>query len=356
MHKISSVLYDEILKYLTLFEIFREIVLISKEWQHQIYQLHFLQYIVQRDYNLSFKPFINLDKCMQCLQYLFKSPKHLKFLGYSTNGGIFDSMIEFSHLGLFIDDKSVYCTKEDRVNVDVSSVFYHALIDENDKSSQNEAERNTCCDNMSTTQVRDLCNSFENLYSCSWTQNFTGNLNQLKNCLKIKTEDIIRFPYNIKHSERTETFAAINGFWLSRKGELACPVSTLMIFTSENYIDITSPQFKMYNYLKTYNSIKKSAESCTTLAKIAQFKIKRSCEYVEFLPIITSGLRPIIWFKFKADTCKVILHNTFTGKYLYIKLICADDKREYYGIENSRKPNIECGNIFAYGHTIKFSL
>ena len=163
----------------------------------------------------------------------------------------------------------------------------------------------------------------------------------------------LKYPCNINVAERSNIYTAIKGFEISTKGELTCPVTVLMLFISETYIDIDSHQFTVYNYLKTFNSVVKFVDACEDMSSIYSYTLVNKSEQCEFYPKISKGLKPITWVKLHSNYCKVELSHVFTGKYLYAKLISSDDKRKYYPNNITGPLNIDCNYIIASGYALR---
>ena len=368
-------LYYEILKYLSIKELFTAACVLSVSWNFQVFGKHFLEYLVQREYKLSFKPV--LSKAESCKLIRKNYPlrlKKLKFFAYSTNGGVFNNSPEYSHFNLFSAQKMPYCTRENSSNVDVSGIFLKSICDPEILFTSNDKIQECYDNNIKLSKKNFTTKNYleiQGLYQAVKQYSITnyGIIKEIKawknrnwhpctNLDEITSKvnrDILSYPCNLRISETSTMYAAIKAFYISNKGNFTCPVSVLMLFTSETYVEMDFHQFKLYNYLRNLNSVLQLLKTCPDSPRITNYKLSKRSEHIEFLQQSTNGLKPIAWVKLSADDSQIKLKQTFIGKYLYVKLICSKDRRNEYQGPETMALNIDCKCIVPIGYSINLS-
>jgi hypothetical protein len=335
MDWISKDVVLEVFGFLSISELFGEVALVRRMFLEILKTEYLVRMLVQREYFLSFMPVMERSRGLDVLKKLFKRARELQFLGYATDGGIFNNQMNYSHFDLFYNPKACYCSEENKENINISAVLLNTF-------------KNARSTNKHMKALAKHSNSFREITK------FDEILHEIQKFEMMHEAEgsIRRFPLILENSENSSIFAAISGLWVSREGSLSCPVKTLMLFTSENYIDVKSSEFTAFNYLRTSNSVIKHSKTYEKSAQVLQYRIKKSCLYIEFKPIKTKSLKPILWMQMKEDRCKVKLQSVFTGRYFYAKLINAEDKRKDYDMQETINMNIDCSCILPYGQII----
>ena len=129
MERIAYEIIIDILKFLTIPEIFRECISLNSEWRRAISSDHLLQYLVQRTYNLRSPPRISADQSYRILKSLRKEPKLLEFFGFISSGGVDENIMRFWCMNLFRSKGEAYCAHDDSENCNVGGVLLDSLVD-----------------------------------------------------------------------------------------------------------------------------------------------------------------------------------------------------------------------------------
>ena len=363
MERIPSELFLEILKFLSLKEIFVNIIRLNSWFKQTVLSLHLLQYLVKREHNLRKFPNTPASQSYKVLKSIKKKPGLLEFIGFITNGGVDENMMRFWCRNLFRSEGEAYCSYDDAYNCNIGGVLKDSLVDPRTYFNSVESVKNCIQDYLNGKVLDEFL-----IISLIRAMNYLGmdkNHSHLISQLEIEAstnkplslQDVRRVPLNdlllqqkldLFHSETSEFYAVVKQLKISRKGYFTCPVKTLMVFISESFIDVTSNLFSVYDDLRTYEDIENLINREPQVPGIFQHFRGLYYEYCEFIPGFELELVPILWIDFDIYTVSVNLNSLFTGKYVYVKLMHPQDKREgrHQGI------NIDCRYVLPYGNII----
>ena len=159
---------------------------------------------------------------------------------------------------------------------------------------------------------------------------------------------ILQQNINISLGASSQFYAVIKSLAISRKGPYTCPVKSLMVFISEEFIDVTDGVFDIFNNIKSYDDLKALILHDPKTPAISKYFISENGEYCEFEPSNLLPISPIVWVNFTLHNIKIKLQRCFAGRFIYAKLIYPDDFREgrHAGV------NIDCRYILPYGNII----
>lgn len=132
-------------------------------------------------------------------------------------------------------------------------------------------------------------------------------------------------------AEQMETYFCLKTVTVSREGMLSCPLETFMVFVSYSYIPVEHEEFKKYDNLVEEHDVEHLADQGLPANVLGNSP--PNCLVREFRRT-KDNLQPVIWGKFlnpAAECMEVTLNYVFSGKYLYIKLIRAENRMQEYG-------------------------
>ena len=158
-------------------------------------------------------------------------------------------------------------------------------------------------------------------------------------------------------ADQSDYFAIITEFLISRKGGFTCPVKSLFVFISSEYVDILDFRLKNFNDIKTYENLLGLAENCPEVPFPTEKITKTGFEYCEFKSS-NQNLKPVLWVNFlttdRVEEINIKLKHQISGKFLYAKLIHPDDRRQNRNW-NHENMNIDCRHIVSKGRILNIS-
>lgn len=168
---------------------------------------------------------------------------------------------------------------------------------------------------------------------------------------------ILEIPIDRKEAETANFTACIKAIEISRVGAYTCPIKTLLVFTSESFIDVTDSVLNLFNDLLSEEDVKGIVDGDDKLQICPKIE-SLGYEHIEFKPT-ESKLKPIAWVNFtdntesKAYEAKINLQGKFCGNFLYVKFICPENRRAEIGWEHENM-NIDCTWVLPRGKIISF--
>ena len=362
MERIAYEIIIDILKFLTIPEIFRECISLNSEWRRAISSDHLLQYLVQRTYNLRSPPRISADQSYRILKSLRKEPKLLEFFGFISSGGVDENIMRFWCMNLFRSKGEAYCAHDDSENCNVGGVLLDSLVDprtyfDSENSVRASIQRFVDGKELSAFEKISLRRTMELLGMNASQGHLISQLLASSEVVIPGLSEIRRYPGNdyilhhrieISHSESSFFYAVVKNLKLARPADYTCPVKSLIVFISDAFVDVTDEQFSIFNNIRKYQDLKNLIINDQRVPDVVKHYTGVRGQYCEFSPSLELKIMPIVWVRFKENSINIPLSNVFTGKYLYVKLICPEDKREgrHQGI------NIDCKYVLPYGHII----
>lgn len=352
-----------IFKFCSLQEIYTHIVKVNKLWQHAADSAYLTQYIVKRECNLSFLPSIQKKQAKGVLRDLkVKKPNKLEFIGFITSGGVDENLMRFWCINLFRTEGEAYCAHEDSKDCNVGGVLLDCIADPRTYFTCPEDVMNVVNRFSAGEKLDVFLNVALNKALCylGYKRVNPTLVTEIekKSEIEIPTlSEVKRYPSNhlilhhdidVEHANNSGFFAVIRKLKLARHGLYTCPVRTLMVFVSEEFVDVTSASFSVYNSATSYRKLVNILEGGDFPNVCFRFE-GQGAEYCEFEPWKISTLVPIAWVKFRVlKKLEIALHNYFTGKYVYVKLIKAQDERE----DRHEEMNIDCRYVVPLGNII----
>lgn len=151
----------------------------------------------------------------------------------------------------------------------------------------------------------------------------------------------------------SQNFAVIDEIFISRLGDYTCPVETLMVFTSFTMVDILDQQLRNFNDLKKYEDLLEMKEFFKHVLPKKKIEVN-GAEYCEF-GYCHEVLKPVLWVKFLETNLigEILIHlaQKMTGKFVYVKLIRPEDRREEHNWLHEDM-NIDCKSVNFKGRVI----
>jgi hypothetical protein len=169
---------------------------------------------------------------------------------------------------------------------------------------------------------------------------------------KVLCEDI-----GIAEAEVAPVTAVIHSLAVSREGHFTCPVATLIIFCSDLYFPVDSPEFSRFNNFKTHEAVRLAREADPLIPALDHPVSTRHYTYCEFATS-SDKLRPIVWLKFNQasrENAEIKLSRRFTGKFLYVKLIDCENRMSQFERVFHPEPNIDVRYVVALGQVVKLN-
>lgn len=361
MEQIPCEVLINILKYLTISEIFASAIAVSVDWRLIVNSPYLLQFLVKREYNLRFYPNTPGPQSYRILKALKKEPKLLEFFGFITNGGVDENLMRFWCINLFRSSGEAYCAHDDSENCNVGGVLLDCLVDPRTYFNSENSVRSSM-ESFVNGEVLDPFQriSLRKAMELLGMKALHGHLiSQLENiAIVIPTlSEVKRYPENhyilqhnieLSHSENSQFFAVVKQLKISRMGHYTCPVKSLFVFISDKFLDVTNEVFSLFNNVKKFKDLAQLIANDPTVPDVHKRFKGNHVQYCEFLPSVSLEIMPIVWVKFHGNSVKINLSHNFTGKYLYVKLVHQDDHRE----GRHQGMNIDCSHVLPFGHII----
>jgi len=383
MESLPSHLYYSILLNLDTKELLGNLALVCTEFRDTVLSDWFLQQVVKRDLYMQSKPSFGRTKAIPLIKELRTSkPQDLEFLGFSTDGGVDEDDFRFWVANLFERSPQGYCCHERKENVNCCAVL---LETQNIEGTYLWAKKQavsiikewlrkkgkTLRSNQETTALvmfQYVVNNFpigaiaqdeEN------PQEFEDKVQRIINLLseenpfkatRRNSQDNLVLDSQVELSRVSETTAVIKELDISRLGEYTCPVRNLIVFVSEEFIDVTDPCLKVYDNLKTEESLQKLSQEDNLVPEL-RTPIRAPGYLAYEFKKTKSPLKPLVWLSFsdenRATEVTIKLQQPVSGVFLYVKLINPENRMEQQGWVHEYM-NIDCTHVIARGHLVKF--
>jgi hypothetical protein len=384
MDKLPTVLYADIFVFLSLNEIFRSLIGVCKSFKNEIESLHFLNSVLMWTIRADGLKRFTEENAMNLLKDLTKKRKQefLEFLPCSTDGGADEDQESFWFGHAFEYNDKAWCTLEGTLNVNASAVLactqdiigYHWANKEAIKIVRSWLEKKgkplyKKNEHIAVAIFNHVVTSFPldaiaidepdpDAFKQTVRKIFM-NLRPFKSGIEESRRfpnknDVLDMPIDQNSADNCPYYAIISQLAISRKGGFTCPVKTLMVFISHNYIDILDSSFKYYNDMKEYENLNQVHDYFPTLAKPREKMVEPGVEYCEF-GWTREKLKPVLWVNFlstdRIDDRNFVLKQIVSAKYVYVKLICPEDRREERDW-NHEFMNIDCNYVVPKGRVI----
>ena len=363
MDYIPEVLFTDIFLFLSPKELFSQLIKVSKLFQRTITSGHFLDNLLKISSRIELRsridPQISL-KVLKDIQSNQNFKQLLEFIPVSTDGGADEDKESFWFGHVFEINERSWCTLENIRNAHASAVLADTQTEAkgyfwanknivnivkrwlNSRgqalSRKNEHIASAIFNHVVTTFPLDaividepdsealkqkIRESFMNI------RPFSGGVKQSRRfCDKIHIHDM---KFDKESADESKSFALIKFLDISRKGGFTCPVKTLMVFVSFKFIDILEEDLKVFDDIADYQDLVKLQSIDSRVACPNEKKEFPGVEYCEFSRT-RSRLKPVIWLNFtddnRIDEYRVTLDHFVSGKYYYVKLIRAEDRRQ----------------------------
>ncbi|OMJ65758.1 hypothetical protein SteCoe_37664 [Stentor coeruleus] len=384
MDKIPSVLYADIFVFLNVREIFRSLILVSKSFKNEIESSHFLNLVLMWTLRAEGLKRFTEENALNLLKELTNKKKQefLEFLPCSTDGGADEDQESFWFGHAFEYNDKAWCTLEGSFNANASGVLastqdligYHwankeavsivrSWLKKKGKPlyKKNEHIAVAIFNHVVTSFPLDAISIDEpdpEAFKQTVRKIFI-NLRPFKSGIEESRRfpnknDVLDMPFDRNSADNSSFYAIINQLSISRKGGFTCPVKTLMVFISHVYIDILDPSLKVYNDMKEYENLIHVHDYFPSSAQPREKIIEPGVEYCEF-GWTNEILKPVLWVNFLAteriSEKNFKLKQLVSAKYVYVKLICPEDRREERNW-NHEVMNIDCNYVVPKGRLI----
>ena len=387
MEKLPEILLQFISEFLTIKEIFGSFNRVCKVFNSLFDSPYFLNRLLSFQINTCHQPTLSLSTCLSSICEIQKKIhfKSLKFEGFGTTGGVDDDLPCYWVTNLFRSDSSSYCSRFSR-NINCVAVLEKTQAKE---IAQELIEARALAARMirknhllsTITQAKytrksDLLPIEERIFIEAWEQNRAIldlstirdsdeaknnayrviKANQLKPASYSKDTEQALLIKDIDHASVSQfnCVACVNKVFISREGEYSCPVSAFVVFMSDEYIEITSNVFALYNSISSYEKLLELTELDKSIPKVYPLHSSKHFEYSIFRAS-RRDLKPLVWGKFKSarkELVSVPLDEIFSGRYLYVKLISSDNRMEEFH-DHHDSSNIDCTYIGVHGTEVK---
>jgi hypothetical protein len=133
-------------------------------------------------------------------------------------------------------------------------------------------------------------------------------------------------------------------------------VATLIVFCSDLYFSVDSPEFSRFNHFTTHEAVRLAREADQVIPALDHPVSTIHFTYCEFAAS-TDKLQPLVWLKKEAtkDNAEIKLSRRFTGKFLFVKLIDIEDRMSQFDRSIHPEPNIDVKYVVALGQVIKLN-
>ena len=385
MDQIPEPLFLDIFSYLSIHEVFQSVSLVNKTF-HSITKIdHFLEILVKSNLRLCIPQHLPGPRSLSLLKSCTKPSvsHHLNFRACSTDGGVDEDHEEYYFGYMFEYNDRPYCTQEDAFNTNVSGVLSNT---QEEKSGYYWAHKKIIeiVREWLHRKGKKLYQKNEHIAVAIFKQVTTSfpldaitidepNPELLKNTIRSIYNNLKPFSWGIEKTKRfkdnslvldlefdrlgadsSSNFAVFSEIFVSRRGSYTCPVKTLMVFTSFSYVDILDPRLKAYNNMKSHENLVELQEFYKNCAVPERKRTGVGIEYCEFR-MTSEELKPVLWIQFleegRIDEVCVKLNREVTGKYIYVKLIQPEDRREHRGWLHDNM-NIDCKIVMPIGRVI----
>ena len=312
-------------------------------------------------------------EALLCLYSRQRTVSDIPITGFSTTGGMDSDFMQYWVGNLFDKDLPPYCTKENMENVvcaGVLSIYTETHVDEELQAARKEAakllRKNRHIRGMvpviKPSDSEDPMTPFEegvfiNLVGSrpayfadrsippeerpAFLEHLRSIRNKLANAQTDCIHGLVKDPTqpNLLESkivrkevaEQMETYFCVSAVTVSRKGQFTCPLLSFVVFVSYSYVPVEHEEFRKYDNLNEEQDVARLSE--LGLPENRPGNAPPHCQVREFRRT-KDNLQPIIWGKFadkEAEVMEVPLNYVFSGKYLYIKLIRAEDRMREMG-------------------------
>lgn len=361
MEVLPEAVLNVILGYLSIKEIYSCTIYVNKLLYSLATNPALTKELIRGELRIHQVPLLTSDQYKLLIKenLLSSTTDSLRFFGVCTDGGIDEDNGVFWFGNVFNEGKEVYCTREQKENANVAGVLYNShpqlsrlefVENRVQEIFEYWADRHSSV--FATHWFRDIVEVFdffvtsmplndivlegedpqEFLDSMTSYIEFFKNLNS--DCVKAR-----RYPDNpfiLEHKfvdqfDESSTLACFHGFSISRDGEFTCPVATLLIFTSEVYIDVTNEAFTVYDGLNTKEKLRDQLRTDSSIPNAFQETEASGVEFVEF-ESTRAALKPMLWVKFlespRVSKVEYYLTRRLCGAFMYVKLIDAENRRE----------------------------
>ena len=347
---------------------------------------YFLTELLKTQINSSLSLSIPSEECISLIKeiYLQDSLSNIDFYGFGTDGGVDSDLPCYWVQNLFACDSSAYCSALS-ANVNCVGILrseVQGLINKaaavrakalevvsNYKGISSDVgrlEEDTDLLAMSEREFIDHWESSRNTLVSTDMRYSVQELQEVCEYLKSKERNLDVFKVsddanllvqeicNVNSSVNPRCVACVREVEVDRSGNYSCPLRTFIVFISEEYLDLTSDLFKLYNNLRSSRDVSDLIKYDSRVPKALPVISGPSFEYRVF-ERSRAILQPIIWGKFKSPTkvkASIRLDDAVSGRFLYVKLIDCDNRMAEFQ-DDATFTNIDCTYIGVKGQEIK---
>lgn len=361
----------QVLLYLPLSDLFLKVALVHSELHHLTRSLNFIQIIVNRDICMTQRD-LSKELCKYLLRIcLIQSSQPLEFYGFATNGGIDEGAPQLWVRNMFEFGESGYSTKENAFNVNCAAVFDNSLrLSSLLNGSIEFLRRLEQSMQLPPQTVGSLADVFHALFSLRLVFNepnplFPEYIRCIQAIHEYLSPDVSTLTKSIGNVlfleeridfalvEASPNYCCLQGVKISRAGAYTCPISTLILYCSDTYIPVNSPEFDKYNDLRAPEQVKLAHDVDPTFPDIGMTVLTANHSYLEFKSC-SGPLIPVLWLQFRPDRFEeavVKFSRRFVCKFIYVKLIDCENRREAQRWMHDNM-NIDIRHVLALGTSL----
>lgn len=373
--ELPSELVLEILAFLTVKDLYLKVAYLSYELHQLTRTPQFISSLLYRDikYSLDLPDIGQSRRLLRNARCYEASKRLVDFYGFATSGGVDVDMTYLWVRNMFEISERGYSTQEDAFNVNCAAVLQNALNPRNVKQEAFEflkrlqgvlgVEVTVECES-----VIDILISLTNLRSLLTLDHrdlFNEYVNHVQHLMSHASPNLFALTkanftelhlteqINLEVAESSRLLCCIHGLQISRKGPYTCPVASLVVLCSDSYISVQSQDFDRFNNLTSPAQVKLAHEMDSSVPDSYPETTTEEYCYLEFKP--THGpLWPILWMRFSPNSLEEVsieLRRRYTCKFLYVKLIDAENRMEARGWVHDRM-NIDVTHVLVQGNLI----
>lgn len=301
------------------------------------------------------------------------SLEELKFEGFATNGGVDEDGDIWWVDNLFQPNANSYCSRESISNINCAAVLKEAVMDPESENSLNSMRNDIArvlrnSETLRSILIRDvlategpltqmeellfieLWQHAPHIFDDQFSEDRQERMKELRRftkyyrklidmkpklrSYKVTTHDDYLLVKALNHDaiKSSSYLALINGVIFSRAGQFTCPVETVLLFISDEYIPVESEEFNLYDNLNELSEVIHLANHDTRVPKLVRHEEQEDLYYAEF-EYSNNRLKPLVWCKFKrsGDNFRLSLRNRFSGVYFYAKLVNPENRMAEMG-------------------------
>jgi hypothetical protein len=372
---LPSELLLEVLAFLSVKDLFLKIASTCSALNTLVWSPRHLQTVIYRDFKLDLlhpKPEV-VRRLLRNAACFAPSQQRVEFYGFATNGGVdVDNTVMWVRNMFDVSDLG-YSTRDEAFNVNCSAVLSSSLQIPDLKQGplaflrRLESALNVppCQETDSVMDLLVAIAGLRGLLTAEHHELYDDYNKSVQNLFKYVRPDVARLtksihldlhltePIDYDRVASSNQTCIINGLKISRKGSYTCPVASLVVMVSDSYVPVISPEFDRYNDLTSPAQVRLAHEMDPAVPDADAPLVRDEFTCVEFKPS-RGTLRPVLWLRFSPghlEEISVTLSRRHSCKYLYVKLIDCENRKEIRGWMHPNT-NIDITHVIATGSLV----